>query len=44
MMLFTGLSLAGASRLKLDWPARREPAILGGEMCALGVAMIAVEL
>lgn len=44
MMLFTALSLAGAARLKLDWLARREPAILGGVMCVLGVAMIAVEL
>lgn len=44
MMLFTGLSLAGAARLKLAWLARREPAILGGVMCLLGVAMIAVEL
>jgi nickel/cobalt exporter len=44
MMVFTALSLAGVSRLKLAWLARREPAILGGVMCLLGVAMIAIEL
>jgi nickel/cobalt exporter len=44
MTLFTALSLAGVSRLKLAWLARREPAILGGVMCLLGVAMIAIEL
>jgi hypothetical protein len=43
MTLFTALSLAGASRLNLAWLERREPAILGGVMCALGVAMIALE-
>jgi hypothetical protein len=44
MMLFTSLSLAGFARLKLAWLAKREPAILGGVMCMLGVAMIAFEL
>lgn len=36
MMVFTGASWAGASRLKLDHAERWERRVLGGALCALG--------
>jgi nickel/cobalt exporter len=43
MLLFTGLSLAGARRLKLENLARYEQAILGTVLCGLGVLVILFE-
>lgn len=40
MLLFTGLSLAGANRLKLETLERYEGAILGGALCLLGLVAL----
>jgi len=43
MLLFTGLSLAGANRLKLAGLEKYEQAILGGALILLGVAVMVFE-
>lgn len=43
MLLFTGLSLAGASRLKLTGLEKYEQAILGGALILLGIAVMVFE-
>ena len=44
MLLFTGMSLAGARRLKLERLARYESTILGVILCCLGVAVMVLKL
>ncbi|ATQ41224.1 hypothetical protein [Caulobacter mirabilis] len=43
MLIFTGLSLAGANRLKLEALEKYEQAILGGALILLGLAVMVFE-
>ncbi len=43
MLIFTGLSLAGANRLKLAGLEKYEQAILGGALILLGVFVMVFE-